>query len=407
LPASAAPGAGAASSSPAAPSTQDHDESLGGVIKRLLTFGRKRTSSGGGSVEPAVAPGMAPLPAAAPASPESVTESPSHPEAVDELARRVMAQSGQLDTALARAQREAAEVTQEISNPKAKRFVDGLMSELVAERARLADLAKTLNLSVRQKELEFRNRERVLQEEIRKKDDAIRTGNTQLARTKEQLTQVRLTLDRMKAGSAGHGEDPHLKQKFAQSQRLLSVTKDENAKLKAKVDELKNSLSAAQLAAASNKGPSPQEFSALQNKYLQSQRLIEDFKRQRELLMEKLDQRERELKERPAAPLGEDIRKRLESAMQKMVAMQRSSERLQLRVTELASEETRLKRELAMAQDELRGLKAERHPSSSDAPAGGDDGPGSIAEAMNDAARSAAGRSGRSGTGGEGSGSAA
>src|SRR5262249_9038614 len=122
--------------------------------------------------------------------------------------------------------------------------------EILQEKARISDLAKKLNLSFRAKEIEFRNLEYSLQDEIRRRDDQLKSKTSALVHAKEQIAQMSLSMERLKGKSAGAGGGVNGadKSKAEYLQKTLTVQRDENAKLQIKIEDLRNQLAAAQLA---------------------------------------------------------------------------------------------------------------------------------------------------------------
>lgn len=268
---------------------------------------------------------------------------------------RVEIEKGSLDRTIDKAQKELIDIKKDVSSSKAKRWMDGLMGDLVAEKSRLADLTKKLNQSIRQKEHEFKTREIALQEEMRRRDEMLKQKNNALIRTKEQLNQVSMTLEKFKAASQEKAEDALYKQKFAVTQKILASTKDENSKLNAKVDELKAQLASAQMGIKSRSGPSQTEFSALKVKH---EKLVRQAEQMREM-NDQLTSRIQQLADRvdtTRAPAGV-TEKRLEAAMKQVAAGQKEVDLLKLRVEELQREDARIKMELKRSQVELKAAK--------------------------------------------------
>jgi hypothetical protein len=263
-------------------------------------------------------------------------------------------QSGVLDRTLAKAQKEAAEIKKEVDDGRTKRWVDGLMGELAAEKSRIADLAKKLTQSIRAKELEYRNKEQTLQEELRRRDDMLKQKNSALSRVKDQLAQTTLAIERLKAAGGGGGEDGHIKQRYAHVQKLLTATKEENAMLSQKVEELRGQLSSANFS-PKTRGPSFTDFQQLQSRYERVQRQAEELKKTNQQILDRLNEQK---KERGSSTANvEEMKKRLEAAMKLVTMNKKDAEKKDLRIAELQQEELKLKSDLARAQGELKTLR--------------------------------------------------
>jgi hypothetical protein len=279
----------------------------------------------------------------------TVETAPSAVPAASELEKEIESGMGR---AIKKVQDEAAELKQDVGGAKAKRWVDGLMSELVAEKSRLHDMAKQLNGSIRQKEHEFRNKEQLLRQELLRRDDLVRQKDNALNRAKDQLSQAAIAAERLKSAKQGAGDDAHYKQKHALVQKLLSSAKDENATLTEKVDDLKNQLASAQLTAKRN-GPSTTDFAALQNKYERSIRQAEEFKKANQQLLDKLN----DAKKDRAGGAQDETKKRLDQAMKMVTANQKESEKLYQKIEDMQKEQMRLQAELNRKDGEIRAAR--------------------------------------------------
>jgi len=145
---------------------------------------------------------------------------------------------GALSRLIDRMEREKSIIKGELKNSKAEKWIEGLAGELVAERARLAEMAKKLTQSVRQKELEFKNRENSLIQSVRTRDENLRSKTLQLMRMKDQVAKLQMSVERAKH-SAGSAEETSSKIKLTQTQRLLQASKGENEQLNLKLQDLK------------------------------------------------------------------------------------------------------------------------------------------------------------------------
>ena len=265
-------------------------------------------------------------------------------------------EAGSLDRTINKAQKESSEIKKDLGSTKAKRWVDGLMGELVQEKARLHEFARKLNQSIRQKEFEFRNKEVQLQEELRRRDDLVRQKNNALSRAKEQLSQMTLSMERLKSASQSAQDDGLFKQKYNLSQRILEQAKSENMALSVKMDDLKGQLANAQLSKQARGAATP-EVAGLQAKCDRMQRQLEEFKRQNQQLMEKINDGKM-LRTGGGKVDVDDMKKRLELAVKINVVHEKEKNQLKLRLDELQREDVRVKAELAKVYMQLKAAKA-------------------------------------------------
>lgn len=289
---------------------------------------------------------------------------------VDKVADTLLTEieQGQFGKTLERVQKEIVQVREEVGNEHARRWIDGITSELMAEKARLSELAKNLNRSIRQKEIEFKNREGTLIEQVRQRDENLKGKTIALTRAKEQIAQMSVTVDRLRAASRQTPNDDSAK-KLAQNERALALAKEENSRLMARVEEMRKELSSAQANQhKSRSSESSTETAMLKVKYERITRQNEQMKQINEQLNLKLQQLTEKLessKINRGGGNGDEMKKRLENALKQsnssqkeVIQLQNKTERLNIRVQELEREEARLKKELLRAQNEARLAKA-------------------------------------------------
>jgi hypothetical protein len=288
----------------------------------------------------------------------STAAAAAKPVSTADIQKEVQELSTEIETGfeqtVARAQAEVGDIKQEMGTTRAKRWVDGLMSELVTEKARLAESAKQLNASVRQKELEFRNKENLMIEELRRRDDIIRQKNNALARAKDQLSQATMSAERLKSAKAGAADDAHYKQKYTLVQKMLNSAKDENSQLTEKIEDLKNQLMSAQMNSSKRNAPSMTDFTALQSKYERAVRQSDEFKKNNQQLLDKLS----EAKKERVTGNQDEMKKRLEASMKLATGHQREAERLQQKVEEMQREQMRMQAELNRTTNELKSARS-------------------------------------------------
>ncbi|MCM2322574.1 MAG: hypothetical protein NDJ90_04870 [Oligoflexia bacterium] len=298
-------------------------------------------------------------------APEQVLKEENKPSAAAEEAETVREatellaelEKGKLDMTLNRAKSELNEIKEDVSSRKAKRWMDGLMGELVQEKARLHELAQKLNSSIRQKEMEFRTKEIRLQEEVRKRDESIRQKAHALTRAKDQLSQMSMQIDKYKSATQGKAEESHFRQKFQLSQKLLLASKDEVSKLTSKVDDLKGQLASAQMALKSRgTNTASMELQTLRTKNERSVRQLEELRGINEQLTARIQQLATR-SEKAGKPEAAENPKKLEASMKQLAVAQKDNEQLKLRVEELSREDVRLKSELKRALLEVKSLR--------------------------------------------------
>lgn len=333
-----------------------------GLIKKIWPFNKKKSqesqehaqsnpgSEQEGEIDPALK--MKEALASAGASGEAEDKIDNPESAAKVLMNEI--EAGKISHTINKAMVEADNVKKEMRSARAKQWVDGLVGDLVAEKAKLHELAKKITMSVRQKELEFRNKELAYKEEIKRKDDMIKQKGFAATRLKDQVDQMTVELEKAKLDGKAGSEDASFKQKYNHVQKLLNSVKDEKANLAKKVEDLRSQLATAQMT-AKTRGPSLQDFTAIQGKYERATRQAEEFKRVNQSLMEKLNDGSKKDK---ANPETEEIKKRLDATMRSVQVMKKEQEKLTQKLKDVERAEMRAKSELARLQAENKALKS-------------------------------------------------
>ncbi|MGE0614448.1 MAG: hypothetical protein AB7P04_02320 [Bacteriovoracia bacterium] len=329
----------------------------GGFLKKLWPFKKRKeepteaVATSGPTVVAttddgaATSPEVAELTAAAEATLPPVAEAPETPVSPDSdpklLAKHLMTEldQGEVSRKLTAAQKEVEDLKRELQSPKAKKWVDGLVADVVAERSQLKEMAKKVSLSVRQKELEFKNRERSLQEELRRRDELIKQKTNALMRAKDQLTQTTMSLERAKSSAQGAGTEAHFQKKFNFTKQQLTAAMEENKNLKSKIEELKESAGDAR-----NQGPTHEQYAMLQDQVTQTEKKIEQSKKRNSYLMEKLTEAEK--KNAQNVGKSKDLSNKLDAAMRIAVDKKREVERLQGSLSQSELEVVKLRRKV-------------------------------------------------------------
>lgn len=309
------------------------------------------SASSGAATLSAPAAGVPQAPAQPPAQQNSATN-----DDPNVIANNLMlsVEGGSLDHLIKRAQNEGKAAAGG-GAARAQKWVDGLISELMAEKGKIRDMAKRVGLSVRQKELEFKNKESSLQEELARRDDQLKQKNSALARTKDQLTQLQMKVERMKSSHQGAAMDGMYKKKFDHAKGMVTQLQEESTALKKKIEELKGALVTSSRTANS---VTAQELSSMKEKYDRTRKEAEDYKIQLAQLQEKFDQQDRE--NRSAANRMDEFKDRLKKAMEVAVRTKRMMEKQQFRADQWEKEATKLKAQLAEVQAASDDRKAQR-----------------------------------------------
>jgi len=258
-------------------------------------------------------------------------------------AESIVKQSESLDEAIKRAKAESGNLKEELKSPKAKKFVDGFMQEVIQEKAKIQEMAKKMNLSIRQKEFEFKNKERMLQEEVRKRDEELRAKTTAIMRSKERMAQMQASMDQAK--TANNKTDEAYKQKYTNAQKLLSQTQEQNSALTSNIADLKVQISQLKQRAPGNNS----QFTELKTKFDRSQKQIDEYKKMNQQLLDKLNEAGSKKGGASSSLAVEEMKKKMENAIKLAQEQKSETETLKIKVEELEAESLRLKRELEVA----------------------------------------------------------
>lgn len=255
---------------------------------------------------------------------------------------------------LERVKREGIEVKRQTEDQGVSKWVDGIVHDLVVERARLNEVAKKLGQSLKVKENDYKNKTAYLEEEIRRKDIQLNQKDMVLDRNREQMNQMNRNMDRLKTLTQDVVEDGRFKQKYSSAQRMLALAKEENAQLNKKIDALKTQLSSAKSATIGS-GPEVSDVAALQSKYERVYRQAEEFKKANRQLIEHINEIRRDRVTNTAPAMNHDeTGRRLEAAMRIMANTRKENDSLKNRVQSLQTQEVQLKLEITQLQAELK-----------------------------------------------------
>lgn len=238
------------------------------------------------------------------------------------------------------------EIAEQADSIKAKRWVDSLSSELLLEKAKLNELQKNLEKQIRQRELEFKNSERSVKQELKRKEELLRSRDAAIENKNEQIAQLNLAVERASVAS-GDKEQGQLKIKLDRAQRTSQMKEEEAKALLTRVRDLENRLMIAQ--AKGQKGPDLQ----LQSKLQTLEKKADEYKRVNQRLMESLNQSKDKSNDKEVA----DLRRRLDHHERQSTDTRRSLDKAVFRLKELQDSERKLQVDLARAIEENRNLR--------------------------------------------------
>jgi hypothetical protein len=235
-------------------------------------------------------------------------------------------------------------------SPDEKRFrnwADGLVKEITKERAQLHELTKNASKQVRQREMEFKNRERALKADLRLKDEQIRQKDTLLDKKLEQFSQLALAHEKLKISSSA-GKETSLKSKLTMTQKLLQMKTDEIKSISQKMKALEDRLMVAQ-----SKSSKPIHDPELLSRLAGSERKLEEYKRLNQRLMESLNQP----KEKVDSQETQDLRRKLEMLDRQYIEAKKSLEKQAFKMREMQENERKTQSDMQRVIDENRKLR--------------------------------------------------
>jgi hypothetical protein len=175
-----------------------------------------------------------------------------------------------------RMEKEKPTIMAQAKNAKVERWIEGIAGELMTERVKLAEATRRVNQQARQREHEFKSRENRLLNEIRQRDEAMRSKSVQLMRLKDQVAKLQMSVERAKTGTSNMDEGSS-KYKLGQTQRILQTVRTENDQLNTKMKEMR--LRVEQLTEQRRMMVPNAVHSELQKKYEKMARQLEELKR--------------------------------------------------------------------------------------------------------------------------------
>ncbi len=181
---------------------------------------------------------------------EEEASDPSKPSAPHgdpkELAKNLelMLEAGELPKVVENATKTFEQIKAE-APPKMRKFMDGFLGDLTREKAKLVELSRQLSRAARQREIDFHNKERVLEEELKRRDEAMKSKDRDQQRMKDQLGQMTMNMERVRSAATSAAADAQYKKKFNHMKSVLTQNQDEATKLKRELEVVKTKLNSA------------------------------------------------------------------------------------------------------------------------------------------------------------------
>lgn len=238
------------------------------------------------------------------------------------------------------------DMERDVRNEKAQAWNAALKAELMAEKARLADLHREILRQLKVKENSFRSREQGMTTELKKKDDQLRQKDLIIQQKSNQIASANLNLDKVKtSGSAA--DDNGIKLKLTTTQKLAQMKEEENRVLVTKLKDLENKLMVAQ--SKSSKTVDPQMMAKIQS----AEKRVEEFKRMNQRLTESLQKAQEKRGEQDHA----ESKRKLENIERQWSDARKNLEKSEKKLKEVIESEGKLKVELGKLQEENRKMK--------------------------------------------------
>lgn len=270
-----------------------------------------------------------------------------------EVERELRSKVAELEDKLKRFRLEAQKVCEELKSDEAKKWVESITSEFLAEKSELKIVINTMNLALKKKEYEIKNLENSLKRELKTKDDALSSKSNALDLAKGQVAQ--LSQEQAQRKHDLKSSEVHSKQKLAYLERQLHAEKKQNDVLTRQIASLNRQLIAAQNASqARASGNEAQDLETLKIKFDQVWKQNEQLKRANQLMMERMSASQRS---KAGGMSPEELRAKLDATTRVAALHQREAEELRQKVDSLYREEVRLKGELNMVTRALKSLK--------------------------------------------------
>ncbi len=260
---------------------------------------------------------------------------------------------GSFDHTLKNAEKTFDKVKNQIKSPKVKKFMHNFLEDLTKEKAKFMEMVKELNRSVRQKELQFKNGEKILEEELKRREEKLKLKDREIQRVKDQVSQLTMNIERMRTQTASAAADAQYKKKFNHTKNMLNVSHDDNKKLKKEIGDLKSQLNIAKKVKTGV--PSEADIESQKKSMERMQKAIEEQKKQNNININKL--REAEQKTKSAHGKFDELKRRMEVIMRSVGAKKDEVHQAKEAAEKIETENIKLKRNVATLQKELLRLK--------------------------------------------------
>jgi hypothetical protein len=243
------------------------------------------------------------------------------------------------------------EIAEHVEPTKARKWVDNLSSELLQEKARLAELQKNLTKQFRQRELEFRTAELSLKQELKRKDETLRQKESALAAKTDQIAQLNLAIERAGTATADK-EQLQIKSRLDRAQRMAQMKEEESKVLVTKVRDLENRLIIAQAKAQKTNDIQ------MQTKVQTLERKVDEYKRVNQRLMESMNSQKDKSNDKEIG----DLRRKIDQLDRQLNEAKRNLDKSSFRLRELQESEKKLQTDLGRAVEENRNLRKNVKP---------------------------------------------
>ena len=264
-------------------------------------------------------------------------------------------EAGTFHKKMEKAKDELDEIRNRMKDERVKAWADGMMSEIMKEKARLGEMAKSLNQAFRAKEAEFSRKSQFLKQEVLNREDQIRKGQIAVGRVREQLALVNSGSERLKVQiSTLEQQESAARQKMQAAERLTQVAKEDSMALQRQVENLK--------AQALQSGSQGKKLELVQKELVSTKALVEkankaadDMKKQNLALAEKLNTATQATS---GAGGTEDLKRKLEAAGRVAAVHKKEAETFKGKLETTMKEEARLRAEVTKLQTEMKRMKA-------------------------------------------------
>lgn len=209
-----------------------------------------------------------------------------------------------------------------------RKWLESVAAELAAQKEEVLESAKKVAASVRQRELELRQKEASLSDDLRRKDEVVYQKSAALKRAKDQLAVANAQLAKAKTATRDTSEESAYRQKFTMTQRLLTLERENTAKLKSEVDQLRETVNNLRL--SQKDSPLLIENGSLKAKMDRLKIQYSQLKSMNEQLLKRVKQAPAESPKAAA----DEVRRKLESSMKLVAVQQKEIELLKAKLDE-------------------------------------------------------------------------